>query len=68
MSSIGPGGEGFDRHLEREVRRAREEELERVPDAHATEHPDPPADDPRTRGVLARVRELLGGRRARRRA
>ena len=51
--------------IEAEARRVREAELEQAAERHTTEHPDPPADDPRTRGILARVREMIARRRDR---
>jgi len=48
---------------EQEISRVREAERERPAERRAADRADAPADDPRTRGVLARVRALLAGRR-----
>jgi len=50
-------------HLEQEISRVREADRERPAERRAAERADAPADDPRTRGVLAHVRELLARRR-----
>jgi len=63
MSFRTPGGE----RIQAELRRVREDELERTAERYAAEHPDPPPDNPGTRGVLAHVRALLGHRRSARR-
>ena len=60
MSVHEPG----DGRLEQEISRVRREsDPERPAESHATERPAPPADDARTRGVLAQVRALLARRR-----
>ena len=55
-------------HLEQEISRVREAERERPAERRSAERTDAPSDDPRTRGVTARVRALLARRRGTRRA
>lgn len=52
-----------DGDLEQEISRVREADRERPAERRTAERGDAPADDPKTRGILAHVRTLLAGRR-----